>query len=158
MPGLNLCNENYPMTQSRSELASGQIVDSMLELARCSKQHRILVSGSHLPQVMKGLHRRGYYRVDTAASCGLPHGQYHIGLINWHGHSVKALEATLEWLVHFLASSALLVVWVDGREANRLLQSMLESFNFQVEVGTRCGDGIGILACRRDRAAAAMAA
>jgi len=158
MPGLNLCNENYPMTQSRSELASGQIVDSMLELARCSKQHRILVSGSHLPQVMKGLHRRGYYRVDTAASCGLPHGQYHIDLINWHGHSAKALEATLEWLVHFLASSALLVVWVDGREANRLLQSMLESFNFQVEVGTRCGDGIGILACRRDRAAAAMAA
>jgi len=148
------------MTQSRSELASGEIVDSMLELARCSKRHRILVSGSHSPQLMKGLHRRGYYRVDTTASCGLPHGQYHVALVNWHGHSVKALAATLQWLVHFLASSAVLVVWVDGREAacNRLLQSMLERFGFQVEVGTRRADGIGILACRRDCAATAMAA
>jgi hypothetical protein len=148
------------MTQSRSELASGQIVDSMLELAGCSKRHRILVTGLHSPQLMKGLHRRGYCRVDTTASCGLPHGQYHAGLINWHGHSVKALEATLEWLVHFLAPSAILVVWVDGREAacHRLLQSMLDRFGFQVEVGIRRAEGVGILACRRDRAAAAMAA
>jgi hypothetical protein len=132
----------------------------MLELAGCSKRHRILVTGLHSPQLMKGLHRRGYSRVDTTASCGLPHGQYHAGLINWHGHSVKALEATLEWLVHFLAFSAILVVWVDGQEAacHQLLQSMLERFDFQIEVGIRRAEGIGILACRRDCAATAMAA
>jgi hypothetical protein len=139
---------------------SAQIVESMLELAHCSKQYRILVSGSHAPQVMKALHRRGYCRVDTTASCGLPNGQYQAGLINWHGHSVKALEMTLQWLVHFLAFSAIVVVCLDGREAacNRLLQSMLERFGFQVEVGTRRGDGVGILACRRDRTATAIAA
>src|ERR1700738_3812551 len=107
------------MTQPGSELASGQIVDSMLELARCSKRHRILVSGSHSLQVMKGLHRRGFDRVDTTASCGLPRGQYHVALVNWHGHSVKALAATLEWLPPFFSSFAVFVVLGGGRGAAR---------------------------------------
>ena len=34
----------------------------MVELARCSRQHRIIIAGSRSPTLMIGLHQRGYYR------------------------------------------------------------------------------------------------
>jgi hypothetical protein len=83
---------------------------------RCSKQHRIIVAGSRSSTLMMGLHQRGYYGVETIASCGAPRGQYDVALVDWRGRSIRALAATLDWLVHFLASSAILVVWIDSRE------------------------------------------
>ena len=76
-----------------------RIMDSMLELAHCCKFHRILVAGSSAPDLMLSLHCRGYGRVSTLATCGLPHGQYSVALIDWRGRSIKALESTLNWLV-----------------------------------------------------------
>jgi hypothetical protein len=117
----------------------------MVELARCSKQHRIIIAGSRSPTLMIGLHQRGYYRVETIASCGAP---------------IRALAATLDWLVHFLGSSAVLVVWIDSQEraGGARLQSVLEKFGFQIEVGTRSPAGCGVAACRRDPAPKAAAA
>ena len=105
------------------------ITESLVELARCSKLHRIIVAGSNGPELMFALHRRGYIRVATTAACGLPQGQYDVALVDWQGRSIKALETTLVWLVHFLAPSAVLVIWIDSPEhaANRKLDSMLES-------------------------------
>jgi hypothetical protein len=136
------------------------ITESLVELARCSKLHRIIVAGSNGPELMFALHRRGYIRVATTAACGLPQGQYDVALVDWQGRSIKALETTLDWLVHFLASSAVLVIWIEQPEhaANRKLESMLERLGFRVEVGTRCEHGLAISARRRDAAQMAAAA
>jgi hypothetical protein len=148
------------MTRFTPIPAREHIIDSMLELARCSRLHRIIVAGSTAPELVCALHRRGYVRVATTATCGLPRGQYGVALVDWHGRSIKALETTLDWLVQFLASSAVLVIWLDSpeRTANRILQSMLEGLGFGVEVGARCEHGLAISACRRDAAHVAAAA
>jgi hypothetical protein len=136
------------------------ITESLVELARCSKLHRIIVAGSNGPELMFALHRRGYIRVATTAACGLPQGQYDVALVDWQGRSIKALETTLDWLVHFLASSAVLVIWIEQPEhaANRKLESMLERLGFRVEVGTRREHGLAISARRRDAGQMAAAA
>lgn len=132
----------------------------LIELARCSKHHRFLVAGSSSTELMVGLHRRGFTRVATTATCGLPQGQYDAGLIDWRTYSIKSLETTLYWLVHFLAPSAVLVILIDvpERTASRKLRSMLERLGFQVEVGTRYARGSIIAARRRDAAQMAVAA
>ena len=140
--------------------ARQHIVDSMVELARCSKRHRIIVAGSKAPDLMLSLHCRGYGRVSTLATCGLPHGQYGVALVDWQGRSIKALETTLEWLLQFLASSAVLVIWLDSQEpaTSQKLESVLDRLGFQVEVGTLCEHGLAISARRLDVPQIAVAA
>jgi hypothetical protein len=137
-----------------------RITESLVELARCSKLHRIIVAGSNGAELMCGLHRRGYVRVATTATCGLPHGQYDVALVDWQGRSIKALQTTLDWLVHFLGSSAVMVIWIDPQEraANRKLAAMLEELGFRIEIGTRCEHGLAVSARRRDAAQMAVAA
>jgi hypothetical protein len=148
------------MTRSAPIPARERIIDSMVELARCSKLHRIIVAGSTAPELMCALHRRGYVRVATTACCGLPHGQYGVALVDWQGRSIKALESTLDWLVQFLAASAVLVIWLDTpeRTANQKLESMLDRLGFHVEVGTLCERGLAISARRLDAPQMAVAA
>jgi hypothetical protein len=124
------------MTRFSSAPANEQTIDSMLELARCSKHSRYIIAGSRASDLAIRLHQRGYRRVDTIASCGLPCGQYDVALIDWREHSIRALETTLGWLVHFLAPSATLVVWLDGKEkaTGRMLHAMLERWKCVVEV------------------------
>jgi hypothetical protein len=141
--------------------ASGErIIETMIELARCSKLHRIVVAGSKSPHQMFQLHRRGYNRVATTASCGLPRGQYDVAFVDWHLHSIKALETTLDWLVHFLAPTSVLVIWIDSRECtgHRKLGSILERQGFRVEAGTRCEQGFAVSARRLDTNQQAIAA
>jgi hypothetical protein len=137
-----------------------RIVDFMVELAHCSKSHRIVVAGATAPELMLSLHCRGYGRVATLATCGLPHGQYGVALVNWQGRSIKALETTLDWLVQYLAASAVLVIWLDSRErsANRKVASILDRFGFHIEVGALCEHGFAISASRRDAMQMAVAA
>jgi hypothetical protein len=137
-----------------------RITESLVDLARCSKLHRIILAGPNSPQSMFELHRRGYVRVATTATSGLPHGQYDVALVDWQGRSIKALEATLDWLVHFLGSSAVMVIWIDPQEraANRKLAAILERLGFRIEIGTRCEHGLAVSARRRDAAQMAVAA
>src|ERR1700730_2502635 len=148
------------MTTFTPRPAREHVIDSMVELARCSKLHRIIVAGSRAPDLMLSLHCRGYGRVSTVATCGLPLGQYGVALVDWQGRSIKALETTLDWLVKFLASSAVLVIWLDSpeRTANRKLESILDRLGFHVEVGTICEHGFVISAHRRDASQMAIAA
>ena len=106
------------------------------------------------------LHRRGYNRVATTANCGLPRGQYDVALVEWQLHSIKALETTLDWLVHFLAPSSVLVIWIDAGESTnqRKLGSILEKLGFRLEAGTRCEGGFAIAARRLDANQQAIAA
>jgi hypothetical protein len=140
------------MNQSNVTPSGRQIIEPMMQLACCSKSHRIIVAGSKGRELMFELHRRGYTRVATTATCGLPSGQCSVALIDWQLEAIAALERTLGWLVLFLAPTAVLVIWVDSseRSGNRKLGSMLERLGFTIEAGTRCEQGLAVLARRRD--------
>ena len=140
------------MIQSRLTPSSERIIEPMLGLARCSKHHRIIVAGSQRSELMFELHRRGYGRVATTTTCGLPDGQYDVALVDWRRHSINALETTLDWLVHFLTPSGVLVAWLDPQEraGNRTLRAMLERHGLVVEAGTVRDHGSAVAARRCD--------
>jgi hypothetical protein len=140
------------MLQSRLIPASERIIEPMVALARCSKLQRIIVAGSRSAELMFELHRRGYIRVATTGSCGLPAGQYDVALIDWRQRSIKALETTLDWLVEFLPPAGVLVVWVDPQEpaANRKLRAILEKHGLVVEAGTVREQGSAVSAQRSE--------
>jgi hypothetical protein len=148
------------MSQHNPTAAGDRIIETMIELAQCSRRHRIIVAGANGPQNMFHLHRRGYNRVATTATCGLPLGQYGVALVEWRLLSIKALEATLDWLVHFLAPTGVLTIWVDSRQCpdRHKLASMLDRLGFRIEAGTRCEHGFAVSACRPDASQQAIAA
>jgi len=92
--------------------SDARIVEAMIDLAHCSMRHRIVVTGPHGPHQMFELLRRGYNRVATTSTCGLPCGQYDAAFIGSPLPSVKVLETTLDWLVHFLSPTGVLVLWI----------------------------------------------
>jgi len=142
--------------------AGGPITQTLISLAHVSKADRVLATGSLGTEILLELHRRGCTRVaaTATASCGLPRGQYDIAVVGWRGDSFKALETTLNWLVHFLGPKGALAVWIKRDEAasDRKLRSMLQRLGFRVEAGTACEDGLAILARRLESVPAAMAA
>jgi hypothetical protein len=69
------------MTLSRVPSAGDRIIEPMIALAGCSKQHRIVVAGSKGVELMLELHRRGYARAAATANCGHPAGQYDVALV-----------------------------------------------------------------------------
>jgi len=75
-----------------------------------------------------------------------------VALVDWRQHSINALETTLDWLVHFLGPSGVLVAWVDPQEraGSRKLRTMLEAHGFVVEAGTVRAHGSGVAARRCD--------
>lgn len=148
------------MIPSTPTLVDEQLIRTMIEFARCSKSHRIVVAGPRCSEHMFELHRRGYTRVATTSTCGLPRGQYGVALVDWQLQSIKALETTLDWLVHFLTPTGVLVVSIDSsnRMDNQKLGLMLEQLGFRIEAGTCCEQGFVISARRRDAMQLAVAA
>jgi ribulose-5-phosphate 4-epimerase/fuculose-1-phosphate aldolase len=96
----------------------------------------------------------------TTTNCGLPAGQYDVALVDWRGRSIKALDATLDWLLDFLSSAGGLVVWIDPQEpaGNRKLRSLLEKHGLVVEVGTVREHGCVVSAQRSDMKATSKVA
>ena len=138
------------MSKIDLNLPNERIIATMVELARCSKLHRIILVGSNGSDHELALHRRGYHRIATTASCGLPRGQYDAAFVEWELNSIKALETTLDWLVHFLAAAGVLVIWIAPHTDHQRLGSMLERLGFRVEAGTRCERGLAVSARRLD--------
>lgn len=138
------------MLQSHLTPSGERIIEPMIGLARCSKRHRIIVAGAKRSELMFELHRRGYSRVATTTTCGLPDGQFDVALVDWRQHSINALETTLDWLVHFLGPSGVLVAWVDPQEraGSRKLRTMLGAHGFVVEAGTVRDYGSAVAARR----------
>ncbi len=148
------------MDTHKQPISGERIIATMTELAHCTNRHRIVVAGDQAPYHMFELHRRGYHRAVTTANCGLPRGQYDVALVEWQSHSIKALEATLDWLVHFLAPTGVVVIWADVSEgaSQRKLESILRKLGFRLEAGTRCEGGIAVAARRLDVNQQALAA
>jgi hypothetical protein len=138
------------MSQSRLLPAGERILEPLIELARCSTHHRIIVAGAKSAALMFELHRRGYVRVATTANCGLPAGQYEVALVDWRERSLKALDTTLDWMVDFLSPAGALVVWIDPQEpaGNRKLRVMLEKHGLIVEAGIVREHGCAVSAQR----------
>lgn len=140
------------MTTSHATPAGDRIVEPMIALARCSKQHRIVVAGSRGVELMLELQRRGYVRTAATANCGQPAGQYDVALVDWRRRTSKSLEVALGWLVDFLGSSGVLVVWVDPQKATatEALRQSLERRGFVIEAGTVHDCGCAVSARRRE--------
>jgi hypothetical protein len=123
--------------------AGDRIIDPMIALAGCSAQQRIVVGGSKSMELMLELHRRGYMRAAATGNCGRPAGQYDVALVDWRRRTPHALETTLDWLVNFLGTRGVLVVWVDAQKAaaNQSLRASLEKRGFVIEQGIvhECG-------------------
>ena len=139
------------MAPSRGTSAGDRILEPMIVLSGCSKQHRIVVAGSNAIELMLDLHRRGYTRAAATANCGQPAGQYDVGLVDWRRRTFKTLEVALDWLVKFVSPAGVLVVWVDPQKAsaNETLRLSLEGRGFVVEDGTVHECGCAVLARRR---------
>jgi hypothetical protein len=140
------------MTPSRAIPAADRIIEPMIALACCSKQHRIVVAGSKGVELMLELHRRGYVRAAATANCGRPAGQYDVALVDWRRRTFKTLEIALDWLVEFLSPAGVLVVWFDPQKptANQTLCLSLERRGFVIEGGTVHEYGCAVSARRRE--------
>jgi hypothetical protein len=140
------------MTPSRATPEGDRIIEPMIALACCSKQHRIVVAGSKSVELMLELHRRGYVRAAATANCGRPAGQYDVALVDWRRRTLKTLEIALDWFVEFLSPAGVLVVWVDPQKptANQTLRLSLERRGFVIEEGTVHECGCAVSARRRE--------
>jgi|SRR5215831_11434305 len=136
------------MTNPMPTGSIARIIDTMIDLAQCSVDHRIILAGSKEPGRIFELRSRGFPGVVTTATCKLSRGRYDVALVEWRQHSINALEATLDWLVHFLAPSGVLVIWIDAAPGHRKLRSAIERLGFHVETGTRCENGFAVSARR----------
>jgi hypothetical protein len=140
------------MTLSRVPSGGDRIIEPMIALADCSKQHRIVVAGSEGVELILELHRRGYARAAATANCGHPAGQYDVALVDWRRRTFKTPEPALHWLVDFLSPAGVLVVWVDPQKAaaNETLRLSLERRGFVIEDGTIHECGCVVSARRRE--------
>ena len=140
------------MTSSLTTVAGDRIIDPMLALAGCSKQHRIVVAGSKGVELMLELQRRGYVRTAATANCGHPAGQYDVALVDWRRRTFRTLEVALDWLVDFLSPAGVLLVWVDPQKAaaNEALRASLERRGFVIEAGAVHDCGCAVSARRRE--------
>jgi hypothetical protein len=140
------------MTSSRITMVGDRIIEPMIELARCSKQQRIVIAGAKSVELMLELNNRGFLHVAGMANCGLPAGQYDVALVDWRRRTFLALETALDRLVKFLGPAGLLVVWVDPQKAaaNEILRAALERRGFMIEAGTVHECGCAFSGRRRD--------
>jgi hypothetical protein len=138
------------MTRSNSIPSDSRIVDTMIQLARAAKLHRMIVAGSNSPEVFLELHRRGHLRATTAKLCDVPCGQFDVALVAWREPSTKALETTLAHLVPFLSGAGVLVVWAGPHECmpNHTLRLAVEKLAFRIESATCCENGVAVCARR----------
>ena len=148
------------MTQPGAIPSDERIVDVMIQLARAAKSHRMIVAGSNSADIFLELHRRGYPRATTTRICLVPCGQYDAALVAWREQSIKALETTLDRLVHYLTAAGVLVVWIGPHERmpDRALRLALGRLGFRIESGTSCENGVAVAARRLELKPAAKAA
>jgi hypothetical protein len=106
------------------------------------------------------LGRCGFVNAFSTKTCGLPRAQYDVAMVAWSDHSIKALETTLNWLVHLLGPTGILVIWVGSPEQGmqQKLRRVLDRLGFGIESGSRIEPGIAVCARRVEIFGAAKAA
>ena len=138
------------MARTKAKCGINRIIDPMVELARCSPQHRIVVAGTRGVELTLELQGRGYARASSTANCGHAEAQYDVTLVDWRQRTFNTLEKTLDWLTGFLRPAGVLVVWMDPQKpsARQDLRSALERRGFVVEAATVRDDGSAVSARR----------
>jgi hypothetical protein len=137
-----------------------RIVDTMVQLARATTTHRIIIAGNNSDGVFLELHRRGYAKITTTKGSRAPCGQHDVAFLASNRESIEELEAILDHLVYFLSASGVLVVWVGPHERmpDRKLRITLAKLGFRIESGTICENGVAIAARRLETNPVAKAA
>jgi hypothetical protein len=136
------------MTNRTPNGSIDHITGTMIELAQCCAEHRIILAGSNEHDRISELHSHGFSRAVTTATCKLSRRQYDVAFVEWRQHSIKALETILDWLVHFVTPMGVLVIWIDAAPEQRKLHAAIEKLGFHVETGTRCQNGFVVSARR----------
>ena len=132
------------------------VIDTMIEITCLARKHRVIVAGTDHLDVYLTLHRRGFERAATTATCRIPCGQHDVGLlVGWR--SMLMLEGTISQLVHFLHPAGVLAVWLDSQDRARSgeIRLLLERWGFRLEAATCCDAGFVLAARRCERLAAA---
>ena len=140
------------MTVAHLPNGGDRVVEPMIELARCTPLHRIIVAGVKSIELVFELQRRGFMRTAATANCGRPSRQYDVALVDWRRRTFRDLEKTLAWLRDFLAPTGILVVWVDPQKSAVIegLRTALMRRGFVVESGTVHEDGYAVSARRSE--------
>jgi hypothetical protein len=140
------------MTYSHLGSTGDRIVELMIALARCSNRQPIIVAGARSVELASELSRRGFVRVASTASCGLPAGQYDVALVDWRRRTLRALETRLDSFVDFLSPEGLLVIWTDPQKSavRQGLCSKLEQRGLVIEDSAVREYGSAVSARRRE--------
>jgi hypothetical protein len=150
----------YPVSDWTASSESERIVRGLVELARARRTDRLLVAGHAASDMLLELGRLGFINAFSTRAGGLPRGRYEVAMVAWRDHSIKALETTLDWLVHLLNATGVVAIWVGPPEqgAQQRLKLVLERLGFRIESGSRIESGIAICARRVEIVRAVKAA
>jgi hypothetical protein len=128
-----------------------EIVNTMIDLARLSRSHRIVIAGNDSTGLYLALKRRGFDYPVLASSCRIPCGQHSAGLIAG-GRSFEAIEAAVVQVSRYLDATASIAVSI-GPQAIGLgarVRTKLQQLGFRIEAGARCREGFVLAAHRQD--------
>jgi hypothetical protein len=138
------------MVQSFSASGRQQVLDTMVGLTRLSNPQRAIIAGDDGMELYLELWHRGFTRVATVLTCGIPRRQHSIGLIAGRD-SPEPIERALGDISPFLCTNATVAVLIDSHGSNCSLRirTKLQQMGFQIEAGVRCQQGLVLSACRQ---------
>lgn len=138
------------MVQLHSVSGREQVLDTMVGLTRLSNLQRAIIAGDDGMELYLQLWRRGFMRVATVLTCGIPRRQHTIGLIAGR-EAPEPIERALTEISPFLGTNATIAVLIDTHASNCSLRirTKLQHMGFQIEAGVRCQQGLVLSACRQ---------
>jgi hypothetical protein len=151
--------DTIKLDQTDRAAARERMVDTMIDLARVARSHRIVAAGADSLRIHRALYRRGFVRCATAGTCGIPLGQSSAAFIAGD-RSYPGLEASLVRVSRFLNATTTIVVSIESEENGLSLRvrAKLEQLGFRIEAGVRCQQAFLLSAYRCNVAAIAKAA
>jgi hypothetical protein len=128
-----------------------EIVNTMIDLARLSRSHRIAIAGNDSMELYLALKRRGFVYPVLASSCRIARGQHSAGLIAGD-HSFEAIEATVVGIARLLDATASIAVSIDPHASGlgAKVRDKLQQLGFRIEAGARCREAFVLAAHRQD--------
>jgi hypothetical protein len=122
----------------------------MVGLTRLTNLQRAIIAGDDGMELYLELWRRGFARVATVLTCGIPRRQHTIGLIAGR-ESPEPIERALAEISPFLSTNATIAVLIDTHTSNCSfrIRTKLQQMGFQIEAGVRCQQGLVLSACRQ---------
>jgi hypothetical protein len=136
----------HPLISPREE-----IVNTMIDLARLSRSHRIVIAGNDSTGLYLALKRKGFIYPVLASSCRIACGQHSAGLIAG-GDSFEAIEAAVFGIARLLDATASIAVSIEPHASGlgAKVRDKLQQFGFRIEAGARCREAFVLAAHRQD--------